>query len=277
MKRKYIVTATVMILCIAILGMAVCVLAADKEPGEQTEENFPEEKVIRNEKGDVIGIDITDASVGMEYRSIGFQQLLELEQFEEYESCGLTYDMDAKKLYFAGMEVELFEDNYENGVAIQYTPENWQEGNHSICLTTVRDAQYRLEYFEFYRLSENEDFDDILHDDKGWEEEWLDDECEIEESQDDGTAEAGSAIQEFYNRSMIAKEYADKEFQGFLDRFDSDCEILETFYGFSTSEPPTYIVGYRYSNGTNDDLRYAYKISVDDKYACTILEEGDFR
>ena len=70
------------------------------------------------------------------------------------------------------------------------------------------------------------------------------------------------------------KEYADKEFRRFLDLFSSDCEILETSYGFYTSEPPTYIVAYKYSNGINDNLAYAYKISVDDKQVCTILEEG---
>ena len=83
------------------------------------------------------------------------------------------------------------------------------------------------------------------------------------------------AMQELYNRSTIARKYADKEFDGFLSHFDSNCEILETYYGFYTSETPIYVVGYKYSIGINVDLTYAYKISVDDKQLCTILEEGE--
>jgi len=83
------------------------------------------------------------------------------------------------------------------------------------------------------------------------------------------------AMQELYNRSIIARKYADKEFDGFLSHFDSNCEISEIYYGFYTSKTPTYVVGYKYSIGTNDDLTYAYKISVDDKQLCTTLEEGE--
>lgn len=85
---------------------------------------------------------------------------------------------------------------------------------------------------------------------------------------------ADSTMQEFYNRSTVARKYADKEFDGFLSHFDSNCEILETYYGFYISETPIYVVGYKYSIGINDDLTYAYKISIDDKQLCTILEEG---
>ncbi|MDO5152677.1 MAG: hypothetical protein Q4D50_04875 [Eubacteriales bacterium] len=83
-----------------------------------------------------------------------------------------------------------------------------------------------------------------------------------------------NAMQELYNRSIVAKEFADKEFHNLLDHFDSACEILETSYGFYTSETPVYIVGYKYTNGTDDSLTYAYKISVDDNQSCHILEEG---
>ena len=40
-------------------------------------------------------------------------------------------------------------------------------------------------------------------------------------------------------------------------------------------ELPVYIVGYRYTNGIDDNLTYAYKISVDDNQSCNILEEGE--
>ncbi len=82
------------------------------------------------------------------------------------------------------------------------------------------------------------------------------------------------AMQELYNRSIVAREYADKEFNKFLEQFNSNCEIKETSYGFYTSETPVYVVGYTYSNGVNDDLTYAYKISVNDEQVCSILEEG---
>ena len=36
-----------------------------------------------------------------------------------------------------------------------------------------------------------------------------------------------NAMQELYNRSTVAKEYADKEFNNFLDHFDSECEIMD--------------------------------------------------
>lgn len=306
MKRKYFVTAIAVILCMAALGTAVYALAADKASGEPAEENLlegqeeaglPEEKIFRNEKGDMIGIDVTDEPVGMEYRSIDFKALLGTEQFKEYEKLGLDYDKDAEKLYFAGMEVRMLEDNYEDGVALQYIPENWDEAykDSQVILTAVRDREYRLKYFEVARLSDEsgenlewaEGMDESGRNLEGTEEmdesgenleltEEMDEDEEVGEEllPADETADSGNGMQELYNRSVIAKEYADQEFEKFLDAFDSDCRILETSYGFYTSEPPTYLAGYRYSNGVKDDLTYAYKISVDDEGMCKVLEEG---
>lgn len=86
--------------------------------------------------------------------------------------------------------------------------------------------------------------------------------------------DSNGAMQELYNRSIIAKEYADKEFDIYLSQFDSNTEILETFYGFYTSETPVYVIGYKYSIGINDNFIYAYEISVNDEQVCTILKEG---
>lgn len=95
--------------------------------------------------------------------------------------------------------------------------------------------------------------------------------CSQKVSDDDSR----SAMQDLYERSVTAREYADDEFENLLLHFDSKCEILETSYGFYTSESPIYVVGYKYSNGINDDLTYAYKISVDNNNTCTIMEEGE--
>ena len=88
-------------------------------------------------------------------------------------------------------------------------------------------------------------------------------------------ADHDTGMQEAYDRSLIAREYADKEFQHILEKYHSDAEISETLYGFYTSESPVYVVGYKYRNGIGDDLTYAYKISVDDAYTCNIIEEGE--
>lgn len=84
-----------------------------------------------------------------------------------------------------------------------------------------------------------------------------------------------SIMQDYYNRSILAREYADETFQRLLNQFASNIEILETAYGFYTSETTIYVVGYKYSNGINDDFTYAYKISVNDNNSCTIIEEGE--
>ena len=82
-----------------------------------------------------------------------------------------------------------------------------------------------------------------------------------------------SAFQELYDRSIAAKEFADKHLNEYLKPFNSDYEVMETAYGFVTAEEPYYVVCYKCSNGIND-LFYGYKISVDDSGDCIILDEG---
>lgn len=83
-----------------------------------------------------------------------------------------------------------------------------------------------------------------------------------------------SAFQELYDRSIIAKEFADKNINEYLMLSDSDYKVMETAYGFVTSAEPYYVICYKCSNGIND-LFYGYKIGVDNSGDCTILEEGN--
>lgn len=80
-----------------------------------------------------------------------------------------------------------------------------------------------------------------------------------------------SAFQELYDRSITAKEFADKNIHEYL--MLSDYKVMETAYGFVTSAEPYYVICYKCSNGIND-LFYGYKIGVDNSGDCTILEEG---
>lgn len=145
------------------IGTAVCALAASGTAlaGETDQEltlDFPEEKIIRNEDGRIIAVDITDAPVETEYRNVDLTGLMEMEQFQEYESFGLTCDEKEGKLYFAGMEVQMLEDPYEESVTLQYIPEKWYEASEEqqVYLTAVRNADYELQYFEFIRLPESD-------------------------------------------------------------------------------------------------------------------------
>lgn len=92
------------------------------------------------------------------------------------------------------------------------------------------------------------------------------------EIRQNATAE-NSAFQELYDRSYAAKEYADKQINEFLETLNSDYTVIETAYGFVTTEEPYYIIRYKCNSGIND-LFYGYKITVDDNGNCTILDEG---
>ena len=81
-----------------------------------------------------------------------------------------------------------------------------------------------------------------------------------------------SAFQELYDRSLLAKEYGETCFEKQMESFPS-CQIVSSRYGFYTSDPPVYLVGFSYTVGDRSGV-YAYKISVDDDLSCQILEEG---
>lgn len=195
MKSKYVM-ATI-ILSISMLGMPVSAAAGTGGMEGELEYNLPEDKIIRNEKGEIVGIDVTDVPAEVEYTIINFKQLIESKQFKEYEKLGLTYDEDEKKLYFAGMQVQSLEDEYKMGSALQYFSEAWSEtSSNMIDLIAVRDEDYHLKYFKFYRYPEYDDMifeDGSIYDDFG-EEEWEEDWTEGEAVEDEETEETSASI-----------------------------------------------------------------------------------
>ena len=86
------------------------------------------------------------------------------------------------------------------------------------------------------------------------------------------TAE-NSAFQELYNRSIVAKEYADERIDELLQSLYPDYTVKETACGFVTAENPYYVVRYKCSDGVQD-LFYGYRIAVDNSGSRTIIEEG---
>lgn len=140
------------ILGAVILGMAMPASVSAGEPA--TEFELSEEKLIRNKEGRVVGIDITEELPEVKFTSYTLEQLLQTEQFKEYEALGLTYDADSCKLFFAGMEVIDLQDEYKEGAALQYLSyDGWGDGSDEsqISVTTVRDEEYHLLYFEFIK------------------------------------------------------------------------------------------------------------------------------
>lgn len=92
--------------------------------------------------------------------------------------------------------------------------------------------------------------------------------------QNESNSDSCNTMQELYYRSIVAREYADERFKNYLKQFDSKCEILDKSYGFYKAETFIYVVGYKYSNGISNYMTYSYKISVDNKKTCKIIEEG---
>ena len=183
MKKKYIE----MILGTAILGAAITVTAGavgtemEARPGSvagtEMEFNLPEEKLVRNEEGRIVGVDVSDMPVAA-YENYTLKELLDSEQFKEYEKLGLTYDgkKDSQELYFAGMVVMYLKDEYEEGTVLEYlsdmeddeipdpdrpgyVKEKWFEPEYRdkklIDVTAVRDEEYHLLYFEFVDSTDN--------------------------------------------------------------------------------------------------------------------------
>ena len=94
MKRKYMG----MVLSTAILGVMMTITAG--AAGTEMEFDLPEEKLIRNEDGNVVGVDVSDIPFDTTYENYTLEQLLSTKQFKEYEKLGLTYDegKDSKEL-----------------------------------------------------------------------------------------------------------------------------------------------------------------------------------
>ena len=172
MKRKYMG----MVLSTAILGVMMTITAG--AAGTEMEFDLPEEKLIRNEDGNVVGVDVSDIPFDTTYENYTLEQLLSTKQFKEYEKLGLTYDegKDSKELYFAGMVVMDLVDEYKKGTILQdisdaeddlipdpdypgYVKEKWSEPEYSdkklVSVTAVRDEEYHLLYFEFVDSTDN--------------------------------------------------------------------------------------------------------------------------
>ena len=175
MKRKYMG----MVLSTAILGVMMTITAG--AAGTEMEFDLPEERLIRNEAGNVVGVDVSDIPFDTTYENYTLEQLLSTKQFKEYEKLGLTYDegKDSKELYFAGMVVMDLVDEYKKGTILQYVSdaeddlipdpdypgyvkEKWSEPEYSdkklVNVTAVRDEEYRLLYFEFADIADSFDY-----------------------------------------------------------------------------------------------------------------------
>lgn len=175
MKRKYMG----MVLSTAILGVMMTITAG--AAGTEMEFDLPEEKLIRNEDGNVVGVDVSDIPFDTTYENYTLEQLLSTKQFKEYEKLGLTYDegKNSKELYFAGMVVMDLVDEYKKGTILQYVSdaeddlipdpdypgyvkEKWSEPEYSdkklVSVTAVRDEEYRLLYFEFADIADSFDY-----------------------------------------------------------------------------------------------------------------------
>lgn len=154
MKGKMIIMGVIMIM--AVMGTSLAVMASDANTAKaEPEQEFqvPEEKLIRNREGKIVGIDGTDEPVSPQYQDVDYEQLISSDQFREYEELGLTRDDETKTLYFYGMEVQYLSDEYEEGNALQYLTEKWGEDSDypGIDLVTVRNENYQLLYFKFYK------------------------------------------------------------------------------------------------------------------------------
>lgn len=155
MKGKMIIMGVIMTM--VVMGTSLAVMASDANTAKtepEMEFQVPEENLIRNREGKIVGIDGTDEPVSPQYQDVDYEQLISSDQFKEYEELGLTRDDETKTLYFYGMEVQYLSDEYEEGNALQYLTEKWGEDSEylRVDLFTVRDENYHLLYFKFYRL-----------------------------------------------------------------------------------------------------------------------------
>ena len=153
MKRKYFMAGIVLGMIVFTASMSV--LADSNDVMKENEFYLPEERLIRNEEGRIVGIDVTYEDTVDEYNEvIDFEQLMTMPQFKEYEKLGLSYDESSKKAYFSGMEVYYLYDKYEKHSFLQCWPkiDEGKADTEGISLTAVRDEEYKLQYFMFTRF-----------------------------------------------------------------------------------------------------------------------------
>ena len=202
MKSKIILMGIIII--VMVMGTSLTAMAGGTNTentgkGESEPEfDMPEEKLIRNESGKIVGIDATDEPVSVQYQDVDYEQLISSEQFKEYEELGLTCDDETKTVCFYGMEVQSLSDEYEEGNALQYLTENWGENSERLCidLSAVRDENYHLLYFKFYRRpSYNEFLYNFEDEEYGTEDEmWEDEGIAVDASMEMDEESASNAI-----------------------------------------------------------------------------------
>lgn len=162
MTVKTIVMGT--IVTVMVMGTSFTATASGTDTENMgkaaSEFDMPEEKLIRDGAGKIVAIDATDEPVSVQYQEVDYEQLISSEQFREYEELGLICDDETKTLYFYDMEVQSLSDEYEEGNALQYLTENWGENSDRlrIDLSAVRDENYHLLYFKFYRRPSDDEF-----------------------------------------------------------------------------------------------------------------------
>lgn len=82
------------------------------------------------------------------------------------------------------------------------------------------------------------------------------------------------SIQEVYDKSKDAEQYAEGLFAEQMQKKNLPYEIQQTACGFITGNSPVYIIGYQYTSGESTGI-YGYRITFDyetDRY--TVTEEG---
>lgn len=124
-----------------VMGTSLAAMASDSNTAKgepELEFQMPEEKMIRNREGKIVGIDGTDEPVSPQYQDVDYEQLISSDQFREYEELGLTRDDETKTLYFYGMEVQYLSDEYEEGNALQYLTEKWGRTANVCVLICLR-------------------------------------------------------------------------------------------------------------------------------------------
>lgn len=98
----------------------------------------------------------------------------------------------------------------------------------------------------------------------------------MQHAQDAAVQDDNSAIQMLADNSYAAKEFSQSLFDEYMiAQGITDYRIEQVAYGFDTSEVAgsVYMVGYLYeANGKL--VKYGYKIAVDERGNCSLIEEG---
>lgn len=128
---------------------------------EQMIQTHSEDELIRNEDGQVIGVDITNDEEEDSTEIVDFQTLIHLPQWKEYEKFDVTCDEEKQKVFFKDMCVTSLSDNYSLDKILLY--DSWEslidqeteeyDFSEGIALIAERDEKGVLQYFTFLTTS----------------------------------------------------------------------------------------------------------------------------